>query len=395
MRILFLTRCFFPAVEYGGPIFVMNELLQRLVARGHQVTVWTTDLLNLKEKMPNSPFEDEVLGGKVVYLRTGPGYRWDRIAPGLDRHCRTNLHGFDVIHIFGYRDFLSPWVCHYASRRGIPYVLEPLGSFLPHLRSFRKKWAYDRTLGKVIVSHAARLIASSDMERSDILSLGVSEDRVDVRLNGIDVSAFEALPERGALRDRLKIERTSVVILFLGRINPKKGLERLFAALPSLPPAVHLIVAGPAEEESYLDQLTKRVADLGLAARVHFAGPVYGHDKLQALADADLFVLASDRENYGISVAEAVASGLPVIVTNTCGVASYLPDQAGVVIPLDTAALTDALKALASDSRARKRMADACRAARWSFSWDEPVRVQERIYESVMPSVSRQEAFAA
>src|SRR6185437_11849106 len=100
MNILFLTRLYFPAVKSGGPIFKMKSLADGLIRRGHRVTVWTTDVLFVGEKMPGAPFQRDVGGASVYYHATGPGIGIDHIVPGFGRFCRERLVGFDVMHIF-------------------------------------------------------------------------------------------------------------------------------------------------------------------------------------------------------------------------------------------------------------------------------------------------------
>jgi glycosyltransferase involved in cell wall biosynthesis len=385
MKLLFLSRCYYPAVGYGGPIFKMAALAERLVCRGNEVTVWTTDRLTPSEQMPGAPFEREYGLVRVIYHRTGAGYRWDRIVPGFGSFCREQLSGFDAIHIFGYRDLLAPFVCARARKRGIPYVLEPLGSLLPHLRSFKKKWLYDRTLGRPIVGGARFLIATSAHERADFMEFGIAESRIAERPNGINLEEFDALPARGGLRKKLEIPDQALIALFLGRINPKKGLERLIASMEQSPEA-YLVIAGPADEPEFLSRLRRLAASLRIDSRVRFVGPVYDAAKLEALADADLFVLPSDRENFGNSVAEAIACRIPVIVTDRCGIAPLVENRAGIVIPPDVQALANALRTLTADGALRSQYSTGCAAMRDELAWDGPLDAQERIYHSLVPA---------
>ena len=384
LNILFLSRCYYPAVEYGGPIFTMRPLADALCQRGHNVSVWTTDLLKPGEKMPGAPFEREVDGAHVVYHRSGWCYRWEPTIPGFGRYCREHLRGFDAIHIFGYRDLLAPVACRYARLRSIPYVIEPLGSLLPQLRSFRKKWLYDHTLGPSVLDGARCLIATSEQERGDFIRLGTAPERAVVRANPINLDEFRNLPPRGSRRASLGIAPSACVVLFMGRLCAIKGMHRLVEAFSRIDAEHHLWLVGSPEDREYVQRLNRMIGRLNLGRRVHFLGPLYDDEKLQALVDADILVLPSDRENFGNAAAEAVACGIPVIVTDSCGIAPLVEGRAGIVVPPAVEPLGEALRSLTTDIVLRQRLADGCAQVRNDLSWEKPVEIQEQIYENML-----------
>jgi glycosyltransferase involved in cell wall biosynthesis len=114
-----------------------------------------------------------------------------------------------------------------------------------------------------------------------------------------------------------------------------------------------------------------------------FLGPLYGDAKWAALQDADVFVLPSQNENFGNAAAEAIAVGTPVIVTDRCGIAPWVHDQAGLVVPYDREALTEALWRLLTDEALHRRMRQGCRKVAEALSWDEPVAQMVRLYEAL------------
>ena len=143
-----------------------------------------------------------------------------------------------------------------------------------------------------------------------------------------------------------------------------------------------LIFAGP-DEGGMKAELDQMAAQLGVRRRVQFAGPVFGEAKWAAYRDADVFVLPSQNENFGNTAAESVAAGTPVIVTEQCGIAPLLADEAGLVVRHDTAALSGALERILRQSDLRTRFALGCAGVTSRLGWDEPVREMEELYAAL------------
>src|SRR5262249_7650969 len=161
--------------------------------------------------------------------------------------------------------------------------------------------------------------------------------------NGINVTEYANLPPRGTFRETHGIPNDRLVLLFLGRLHPKKGFDLLLPAFARLKDDTLLIFAGPSEER-YQHSLKEEAIRLGIADRVLFTGMLLGSGKLAAFVDADLFVLPSYQENFGIAVAEALAAGLPVVISDQVNIhAEVAAAGAGGVVPTETAALATEL----------------------------------------------------
>ncbi|GAJ22860.1 unnamed protein product, partial [marine sediment metagenome] len=162
------------------------------------------------------------------------------------------------------------------------------------------------------------------------------------------------------------------IILFLGRIHKIKGLDLLakaFADLPKPLDNIKLVIVGP--DDGYLSSLKKLVTDLGINDKVLFTGPLYGQEKLKAYVDADVYVLPSFYEIFGITVLEALACGTPVIVTNRCGIADAINGQAGLVVPYDKEQLQHALLHLLGDDKMRSQFSEKGKSlVREKFNWE-------------------------
>lgn len=252
--------------------------------------------------------------------------------------------------------------------------------YRPIVRSVRGKRIYHALLGRRFIEAAARIVATSEAERAQLLAGGLADSRVVVRANGIDLIEFENLPERGRFRAANRIDRNARLILFVGRIARVKGLDLLIEALRGLAPDVHLAIVGPSDGDGTLEEIERAQREGPLAGRIVSAGPLYGQRKLEAFVDADLLVLPSRNENFGLAAAEAVAAGLPVVLTEGCGIAPRLRDRAALVVPFDAEALRAALCRVLGDENLRATLIAGGRAVTAELSWDRPVAEMERIY---------------
>jgi glycosyltransferase involved in cell wall biosynthesis len=413
LRILKVTQAYEPFLDKGGPAVKVPALARRLAQRGHAVTVLTADLglgawglgvrdwrLDVGEtegaNFPHRPTpKTQNLTPKTqhpkpntIYLPTWFRYRNITFNPSVLPFCLKRLKEFDVVHIYGLYDLLGPVVASFCRRFGIPYLVEPMGMFRPIVRNIRLKRLYLRLLGRRMVLNANAVIATSEQERQELIEDGVPEERVVLRRNGIE--APDRLPERGAFRKQWRIPSDTKVILFLGRLVPIKSPNMLMDAfaeclkkLGDNKKAWLLALVGPNEGDGYREYLQAYGERLGISERLLFTGPLYGDEKWATLQDADVFVLPSQYESFGNAAAEAIAVGTPVIVTDRCGIAPMVHDQAGLVVPYEREALTEALWRLLTDEALRDRFRQGCRKVAESLSWDEPVTQMERLYEAL------------
>jgi len=392
MRILNVTETYAPFLEFGGPPVKVRALSEGLARRGHQVTVLTADwglekrLRTQEEKITaeRSPFgwRRNENGVQAIYVPTWLRYRRVSWNPAVKRYCRARLQNFDVVHIFGLYDLLGPAVAAASRKRRLPYVLEPIGMFVPIVRNLWLKRMYHAVWGRRLLERASAVIATSDQEAEELVGGGLPPARVVERRNGVEVPA--SWPERGMFRRAHGVSLEAKLVLFLGRLSAKKSpdlLLRAFAELSGRTTGIPmtLVFAGP-DESGVEAELGRMATQLGVRSKVQFAGPVFGEAKWAAYRDADVFVLPSRNENFGNTAAEAVAAGTPVIVTEQCGIAPLLADEAGLVVRYDPAALSSALARVLSETELRARLVAGCAAVTSRLGWEEPVRDMEALY---------------
>jgi glycosyltransferase involved in cell wall biosynthesis len=405
MRILNVTETYAPFLEFGGPPVKVRALSEGLARRGHSVTVLTADW-GLEKRLQaqegqvtaeRSPFgwrRDEN-GVQSIYLPTWLRYRSLSWNPAVKRYCRARLKNFDVVHIFGIYDLLGPAVAAACRKRGLRYVLEPIGMFVPIVRNLWLKRMYHLAWGRRLLQGASAVIATSNQEVEELSAGGVSRAKIVLRRNGVEVPA--RWPERGTFRKAQRISPDEKLVLFLGRLSAKKSPDLLLRAFAELSGAfagipLRLVFAGP-DESGLKTQLDQMASQLGVRSKVQFTGPIFDQSKWAAYRDADVFVLPSQNENFGNTAAEAVAAGTPVIVTEQCGIAPLLANEAGLVVPHDAAALRQALGRILSEAELRARLSAGCAKVTLRLGWDEPVRDMETLYTKLASRQAEQSEF--
>ncbi|MGB7726503.1 MAG: glycosyltransferase [Candidatus Acidiferrum sp.] len=394
MRILNVTQSYAPFFEFGGPPVKVKALAEGMARKGHEVTVLTADwgLQARLKDLPNEPQAEvspfghrrKVNGVTAVYLANWLHYHATSWNPALGRYLRARLKEFDIVHIFGLYDLLGPRAAKECRKRNIPYVVEPIGMFVPIVRSVFLKRAYHRLWGREMLEGAGAIVVTSEQEREELIAGGIPSDKLILRRNGVDVPG--TMPERGSFRRALKIADQDKLILFLGRLSQKKSPDLLLEAFAGLPEsiaardaAIHLAFVGP-DESGMKSRLIHMAGELGVSSRVHFSPPLEGKAKWSAYRDADIFVLPSQNENFGNTAAEAVAAGTPVIVTEHCGIAPLLKDTAGLIVRHEEVELRDALRRLLEHDDAFKSLQQGCRAAMANLGWDQPLDEMEYSY---------------
>jgi glycosyltransferase involved in cell wall biosynthesis len=401
MRILNVTQTYAPFLEFGGPPAKVRALSEALAGRGHQVTVLTADW-GLEARLPDgvaptgttrSPFgwRQERNGVPAIYLPSWFHYRALSWNPAAKRFARARLKNFDLVHIFGLYDFLGPAIAAVCRHKQVPYVIEPIGMFLPIVRSLGLKRLYHQTLGRSMLASARFLIATSRQECDELASGGINRERIFLRRNGVEVPA--TLPERGKFRARQGISQDAKLILFLGRLSEKKSPDLLLEAFAMLPAfaagdSVQLVFAGPSES-GMKERLSQMAERLGVASRVLFCGALFDAAKWEAYRDADVFVLPSLNENFGNTAAESTAAGTPVVVTEGCGIAPLLAHVAGLVVPHNAEEISRAIARLLTEPGLHAQLTAGCKEATSRLGWEEPAEEMESLYQRLVGAESR------
>jgi glycosyltransferase involved in cell wall biosynthesis len=381
MKILHVVPTYVPAWRHGGPILAVHGLCKALAARGHAVTVFTTDVHG--DGRLEVPLETPVnVEGVEVWYFPVRSLRRLYYAPALGAAARAGVSHFDAAHLHSVFLWPTTAAARAAERAGVPYVLSPRGMLVPDLIRAHGRWrklAWMLLAERRTIERAALLHATSDLEAEEAARLDLPLPPVAVVPNGIEAQPWDGDP--GALSPAVRdLLAGPPFLLFLGRISWKKGLDRLIPALARVPGAV-LALAGN-DEEGLRPSLEALAREAGVADRTVFLGAVHGADKAALLHRAAVLVLPSRSENFGNVILESWAAGRPVAVTPEVGLAATVRETgAGIVADGD---LGEAVRDLLADpARLDALGRRGAEAVRERFGWAAVAARMEEVYESL------------
>jgi glycosyltransferase involved in cell wall biosynthesis len=369
----------------GGPSVSVHNMLKALRRRGVAVDLVATNDDGGRARL-DVPLDRPVeLEGQSTRFFPRQTVKYQFSAPML-RWLRAQVHRYDVVHthgLFGWPPLAAAWCARAA---GIPYVMRPAGvldTWGMKNKSRLVKAMSVRLVEGPLLRSAAAVHFTTPLEEARAAELAlrirpvVLPTGVDVDTSPPEVAAPAGAPDLGESR----------MILYLARIHPIKRVDALLRAYAALENrrSTSLVIAGDGDA-ALVGRLKQLALDLGLGADVHWVGFAQGALKRWLLSRASLFVLPSDSENFGIAVVEAMHAGLPVVVTNGCGLADFVRQhRAGVVTDGTDEALQAALAGLLANEAQRHAMGAAGRdAAHRELSLDAFGARLETLYRSVI-----------
>ncbi|HYG65411.1 MAG TPA: glycosyltransferase [Thermoanaerobaculia bacterium] len=382
MKILHVVPTYAPAWRHGGPIRAVHGLCKALAARGHEVTVFTTNVDTGGAVPTSQPVSLD--GVEVWYFPVRPPRRL-YYSPDMGRALAGRVSGFDLVHLHSVFLWPTAAAARAASRAGVPYLLAPRGMLVPDLlrrRGRLRKALWIRLVERRTLAGAAGLHVTSGLEAGEAARLDLPLPRPFVIPNGVDPEPYlKDVPLSVPVRDALA---RAPFLLFLGRLSWKKGLDRLIPALAHVPNTT-LVLAGN-DDEGYRPKLEQLAQSAGVAGRVLFTGLVDGADKAALLHRCAALVLPSYSENFGNAVLEAMAAGRPVAVTPEVGLAPIISSSgAGLVVDGDPVHLGPALRDLLADPAGLDAMGQrAALEATTRFGWSAVAKSMESAYQAIL-----------
>ncbi len=363
MKIVQVISHYVPAYRFGGPLQVAHALGREMVARGHEVSVCCTN-----QRDPSSDLDVVVddpvdVDGVRVFYESVPFFRRWGYSPRLARRASELIGSADAVLVHSHFQYAG-WVGAKAARRARkPYLVFAHGSLkrasLRASSGFAKR-LYLSVLERANLAQARHVAfnAEEEMEDSLFASRGI------VLPNGIAPADFSVLPARGTFRSKNPAWTGRTVFLFLGRIDIRQKavdvIVEAFARLASENTDALLVLAGPSEG-SDADLIRAMVAERGLGNRVVFPGLVSGGEKLELLRDADVFLMPSRYEGLSIALLEAMASELPVVLSDRAGLHRQVARHGcGLVVRPEVESTAEAMRKML-DPRFRTRCGDAGR----------------------------------
>lgn len=380
----------------GGPTQVVLNLVKALRDRNIDAEIATTDDNGLEvldvplhqcieyEGVPiwffprfSAPKNSLSLGNDRGFL-----FSWS-----LTQWLWQNLANYDILdhhYLFSYSSTCAGAIARWKK---IPYTVRTMGQLSPWAlaQSQRKKQIYSALIERRNLNQAAVIHCTTAGEAEDVNNFGIVAPKAILPLG---VQAEIVIDDaHSKLRQIYQISSTTPIILFLSRIHYKKRPELLLEALYSLKSKqeFHLIFAGTGEED-YLKKLESLVASFDLTQNVTFAGFLTGESKALVLQGSDLFILPSFAENFAVAVAEAMAVGLPVIVTPQVQIApEILAAKAGLVVEGEVKTVAKAIATLLASPQLRQELGDnGKQLVKTRYSWDAIAGHLISVYQTII-----------
>ncbi|MGB6247092.1 glycosyltransferase [Gordonia sp. (in: high G+C Gram-positive bacteria)] len=351
MRILQVVALLTPGGEYGGPATVALGQARALAARGHRVTL----VAGVRGRYRPAPVPGVDVQTFAVHT-VGPGRSFTRIgSPTMLRWLAGHAGDFDVAHVHLGRDLVTAPAARLLVGR-IPTHVQTHGMVAPRTSPAHR--VFDALLMRPVLRRAGTVYCLDERERTGIRAVGADRSAIGLLTNGVPTAAPRPPRTAGAPE-----------VLFLARLHERKRpVTFVTAALQlAVDHAVRFTVVGPDEGQgAAIDRLLAAaradgVHRRGVVAREPAVAP---DDVLDRLARADVYVLPAVHEPLGVSVLEAMSVGLPVVVTDTCGIADRIAAAgAGAVVDDTVESLSAAIAAMLDDPDAARRCGDRARAA--------------------------------
>lgn len=387
MNILHITP--YVGENYGGISKMVLDLVRGISQFEIKVNLATTDANgNSKIKAPLEQWIQKQ-GYRVLYF---PSWNRDDLIFSfkLTNWLVDNIKKYDLVHLHGVftpQLSMAGWLCQ---KHNIPYVITPHGMLEPWALSYKswKKKLYYRLLEQHLLQNSNAIHALNLLEKNNIKNL-IPSNRIFVIPNGIHRQEFESTPDPEIFYQQFLNTRSKTLILFLGRIDPKKGLDLLASAFAKIHhrfPNTHLIVAGP-DSIGFLPTAQSYFAKQSCLDAVTFTGMLSGELKYAAFAASSLYVAPSYSEGFSMSILEAMAAGLPCTITTTCNFPEAADAKAASVVPLDANAISEALIKFLENPQIAREVGRRARDFIFAdYTWNEISRKMIEQYTNIVKS---------
>ncbi len=380
--------------EAGGMNVYVRELSRELGARGYVVDVftrWASDAAPETQPFgPNARVVNIAAGARATIEKESIADRLQEFEDGVLAFSAREGTSYDLVHS---HYWLSGWIgVRLSARWGVPHVamFHTLGEVKNRARITEHETPFRIEAERTIARNADHIVVASEHEKHLLGALyGAEASRVAVVPCGVDLDLFAPMDKEEARR-RLRLRDGERIILFVGRIEPLKGIDILISAAAQLHDDENfnvLIVGGDARAESEIAQLKSLAARLGVDHHISFVGAVE-HEKLPLYYNAaDVCVVPSYYESFGLVAIESMACGTPVVASRVGGLTSTISDgETGYLIPWRCPEpFAERLELLLDNDELRASFGQAAREAVQRFRWSNVADAVAALYESLLP----------
>lgn len=358
MKILHITPSYVPAYSHGGPVVSVHILNKWLVRLGIDVTVYTTNIDGDKKLDVSLNKEVNIDGVKVFYFPLT--FRAWEYSSAMLYALKKNIQNFDLIHITSVFLSASLLGAYYAKKHKKPFIVSPRGNFMKQTYGSKslKKIIYTHFIEKFVLKNASTIHFTSEAEKRDYIETKLPFKGALVIPNPFENENFDSVGNN-ILHNKWGIKEEAEIVLFVGRLNWVKGFDTLipaFADVLKKRSNAMLVIAGP-DEAGYGAKIKSQISNLKINEKVIFTGLISGKEKEAVLHESNIFVLPSFSESFSMATIEAMAAGLPVVITKGVAISEEIKNSnTGVVIEKDQKLLTDAIVGLLENKDEAKKM---------------------------------------
>jgi glycosyltransferase involved in cell wall biosynthesis len=374
----------------GGPSLAALDMVKALLSQGITAEIATTN--------DNGVNLLDISLQKCIEYQQVPVWFFPRFSPNINfireyafsyeltKWLWQNISNYDLVHIHALFSYASTAAMTIARLKKIPYIVQPHGLLCKwslEQHTYKKK-IYFQLIEKANLNYSQALHLTSESEQQDFYLLGLDTESFVLPLG---ISPAKPIPyARERLRQKFKIPENEVVILFLSRLHPKKGLDYLIPALNKLSQyRFTFIIAGNGTPE-YEEEIKSLILSNHIYNNTYLVGFVQEEFKDILIQGSDLFVLTSHSENFGIVILEALAAGLPLLLTPGVALSSIVKEhQVGYITKLDVSAIASTLEKFLSNPEAIKEMSQRARElVSDKYSWEHISTKLQKIYADII-----------
>jgi glycosyltransferase involved in cell wall biosynthesis len=389
-----------PLTSFTGDMGLIFKSSKGLIDLGHEVTIVTTDadsffydkekseiFSDTRKQLAKATEKSIIFKGVPLFALHCRIHKLGFFCPDAKKFAREIISDFDVVHVCTWYSHICMIFAQIAFEKNVPFIISSWGSLLPNARKLKgkQKWVADQMYTKKILKHATGFQSVGESERKEFLKLGVTPESIYRLDNPVELEKFELVKKENILK-KYNIEGKKF-LLFLGRINEKKGIELLLKSFFNILKKQNkliLVLAGSGTKE-YQVEIKKLVNKLGLKENVIFTGLVTENEKLELLESASLFVLTSHSDVHPIAVQDALAMSLPVVITEACDYPEVIDYDAGIIVDEDVNQITKAILEIINDKERLDTMSkNARKLVIEKFELKIQIKKYEKMYEDVI-----------
>ena len=367
--------------SYGGPAKSVPLLIKYLKKMDVDSKIVSVELENNEKNDICNENNIEVISSK------SNGFKFLKYSKNMKNNILKNIDDDTIIHTQSLWNY-PPYLAFKISKNyNLPLIMSIRGNLYDWNLS-KSKWKKDlalRLFQMKMFKEASCLHATEINELKAIRKLGIKTP-VALISNAIEIEEFKNLSNKEEAKKNLKLDRSKRYILFMSRIDSKKGLEYLinsFIKLEQNLPEWEILIAGPVYDKSYFEKINQKIKKSKIEQKVHYFGMVSGKKRLDLFASSELFILPAHTENFGMAIGEAMACKLPVITTQGTPWEVLNTKNAGWWVKLEDKNITNALKEAMSKTKIElKEMGEkGFQIIQEDFTWDRVALQMRKVYE--------------